>query len=80
MRVTDFVPLKVCLITILAIYLCLSITIYSLKSLFLNLKKTKTDPEVIKLGHEILNALKYKNIKKCGFLGSDKPKMLFPRS
>ena len=28
--------------------------------------------------HEILNAHKYKNIKKFGvFLGSDKPKMLF---
>ena len=27
--------------------------------------------------HEILNAHKYKNIKKCGFLGPDKPRMLF---
>ena len=27
--------------------------------------------------HEILNAHKYKNIKKFGFLGSDKPGMLF---
>ena len=31
--------------------------------------------------HEILNAHKYKNIKKVGFLlGSDKPRMLFSRS
>ena len=27
--------------------------------------------------HEILNAHKYKNIKKLDFLGSDKPRMLF---
>ena len=27
--------------------------------------------------HEILNAHKYKNIEKHGFLGSDKPRMLF---
>ena len=27
--------------------------------------------------HEILNAHKYKNIKKFVFLGSDKPRMLF---
>ena len=27
--------------------------------------------------HEILNVHKYKNIKKCCFLGSDKPRMLF---
>ena len=27
--------------------------------------------------HEILNAHKYKNIKKVGFLGSDKTSMLF---
>ena len=27
--------------------------------------------------HEILNAHKYKNIKKFGFLGSAKPRMLF---
>ena len=30
------------------------------------------------VGHEILNAYKDKNIKKCvSFLGSDKPRMLF---
>ena len=40
-------------------------------------------PRVIKLflcstEDEILNALKYKNIKKfCFYLGSDKPRMLF---
>ena len=27
--------------------------------------------------HEILKARKYKNIKKFGFFGSDKPRMLF---
>ena len=27
--------------------------------------------------HEILNAHKYKNIKKSAFLGSEKPRMLF---
>ena len=27
--------------------------------------------------HEILNAHKYKNIKKFSFLGSDKPRMVF---
>ena len=27
--------------------------------------------------HEILNAHKYKNIKKLGFFDSDKPRMLF---
>ena len=27
--------------------------------------------------HEILNAHKYKNVKKFGFLGLDKPRMLF---
>ena len=27
--------------------------------------------------HEILNAHKFKNIKKFSFLGSDKPRMLF---
>ena len=27
--------------------------------------------------HEILNAHMYKNIKKVGFFGSDKPRMLF---
>ena len=27
--------------------------------------------------HEILNAHKYKDINKNGFLGSDKPRMLF---
>ena len=27
--------------------------------------------------HEILNAHKYKNIKKSAFLGTDKPRMLF---
>ena len=30
--------------------------------------------------HEILNAHKYMNIKKFGFLGSDKPRMPFSRS
>ena len=30
--------------------------------------------------HEILNAHKYKNVKNFGFLGSDKPRMLFFRS
>ena len=30
--------------------------------------------------HEILNAHKYKTIKKFSFLGSDKPRMLFSRS
>ena len=48
-------------------------------------KKTKRPgPEVIKLffmlnsvEHDILNAHKYKNIKKVAFSGSDKPRMLF---
>ena len=42
-------------------------------------------PEVIKLlfmlnsvEHEILNAHKYKNIKKVGFLDSDKPNVKMP--
>ena len=41
-------------------------------------------PQVIKLffmlnsvEHEILNARKYINIKKLGFTGSDKPRMLY---
>ena len=42
----------------------------------------QTGPEVIKLfscsvEQGILNAHKYKNIKKFAFLGSDKPRMLF---
>ena len=41
-------------------------------------------PKVVKnfmlnsAGHEILNARKYKDIKKFIFLGSDKPTMIFP--
>ena len=36
---------------------------------------------VLNSEHEILNAHKYKNIKKFGFfLGSDKPRMLLSRS
>ena len=48
--------------------------------------RENSGPEVIKLfacsvEHEILNADKYRNIKKFGFfIGSDKPRMLFPRS
>ena len=38
----------------------------------------KTFLMLISVEHEILNAHRYKNIKKFGFfLGSDKPRMLF---